>query len=262
MAEKVIRDLIEVINTHHINAIGSLLSDEHVYIDAAMNSSFNRADTIANWQKLFADFPDYSIEVEQLFNDGANTWVIFGSAEGTYKNIVQDDARWVTPASWKVVVTKNKVTLWQVYADTKLQEEIIAKYSANNLDAVQGFGGVFFKSENPTELCAWYDKQLGTQFAANTYSLFWWKDNGLKPASTTFGVFANDSKYFAPSEKPFMLNFRVNDLEATLKRLKKEGVKVFEAENYDYGKFGWILDLEGNKVELWQPEDETGQFGE
>lgn len=129
MAEKVIRGLIEAINTKDVNAISNLLSDEHVYIDAAMDGSFNREDTVAAWQVLFELFPDYSIEVEQLFNDGANTWVIFGSAEGTYKSIVEDDARWVTPASWKVVVTKDKVTLWQVYADTKLQEDIIEKYS-------------------------------------------------------------------------------------------------------------------------------------
>lgn len=129
MAEKVIRDLIEAINTHNIDAIGNLLSSEHVYIDAAMNTTFNREDTMIAWQTVFAQFPDYSIEVEQMFGDGGNTWVLFGSAEGTYKGIEDEDARWVTPASWKVVANANKVTLWQVYTDTKLQEDIKAQFS-------------------------------------------------------------------------------------------------------------------------------------
>lgn len=129
MAEKVIRDLIEAINTHNIAAIGNLLNSEHVYIDAAMNHTLNKEDTLAAWQAVFAQFPDYSIEVEQMFSDGGNTWVLFGSAEGTYKGIEDEEARWVTPASWKVVANANKVTLWQVYTDTKLQEDIMAQFS-------------------------------------------------------------------------------------------------------------------------------------
>lgn len=129
MAEKVIRDLIAAINTHNIDAIGKLLNDEHVYIDAAMNSTLNKEDTLAAWQAVFAQFPDYSIEVEQMFTDGGNTWALYGSAEGTYKGLEDEEARWVTPASWKVVANANKVTLWQVYADTKLQEDIIAQFS-------------------------------------------------------------------------------------------------------------------------------------
>lgn len=74
-------------------------------------------------------------------------------------------------------------------------------------------------------------------------------------------MFPEDTDYYAPSQKPFMFNFRVADLHALLKVLKDEGVEVIDkTEEYDYGKFGWILDPEGNKIELWEPVD--GEFGE
>lgn len=122
---------------------------------------------------------------------------------------------------------------------------------------VTGIGGFFFKSKNPKELVAWYGKYLGLK--TDDYgSTFWWKDNKGLDCSTQWSPFANDTTYFAPSEKQFMQNFRVHNLEKLLIQLKQEGVTVVgEMESYDYGKFGWIVDIEGNKIELWEPIDQV-----
>jgi predicted enzyme related to lactoylglutathione lyase len=124
---------------------------------------------------------------------------------------------------------------------------------------VTGLGGVFIKANNPKELCEWYDKHLGINFGKSTYTSFEWKevDNVAVTGSTTFSFFKEDSNYFAPSTKPPMLNFRVENLVQLLEELKQAGVQVLDKiEEYDYGKFGWIIDAEGNKVELWEPKDE------
>ncbi|WP_394354170.1 VOC family protein [Flavobacterium muglaense] len=102
---------------------------------------------------------------------------------------------------------------------------------------------------------AWYGKHLGLK--TDDYgSTFWWKNNDGEDCSTQWSPFAADTAYFAPSEKQFMQNFRVENLENLLKKLANEGVTIVgEMETYDYGKFGWILDPEGNKIELWEPID-------
>jgi predicted enzyme related to lactoylglutathione lyase len=118
---------------------------------------------------------------------------------------------------------------------------------------VIGIGGVFFKAENPKELAAWYEKHLGVEFGGNSYAEFKFQEK--EKGSISFSLFGADTKYFAPSEKQFMINFRVDDLDALLKVLREEGVHVFDETDESYGKFGWILDPEGNKVELWQPAE-------
>lgn len=122
---------------------------------------------------------------------------------------------------------------------------------------VTGIGGVFIKAQNRKDLCAWYDKHLGTSFNGNTYTSFNWKETGEEgtTGSTVFNFFAEDSKYFDPSTKTVMLNLRVTNLIELLAKLKADGVQVVDkVEEYDYGKFGWIIDAEGNKIELWEPK--------
>jgi predicted enzyme related to lactoylglutathione lyase len=117
-----------------------------------------------------------------------------------------------------------------------------------------GIGGLFFKAEKPKELAAWYEKHLGIEFGGETYAIFQFlpKEKGY----TVLSTFEADSKYFEPSTSPFMLNLRVENLLELLAVLRDEGVHVFdETEDGEYGKFGWILDPEGNKVELWEPPD-------
>lgn len=124
---------------------------------------------------------------------------------------------------------------------------------------VTGIGGIFFKTKDTEKTKAWYHKHLGIE--SDQYGgQFVWRDldNPNKKCYTVWSPFNTDTKYFDPSEKPFMFNYRVENLEKLLEVLKEEGITVVgEIEKYDYGKFGWIMDLDGNKIELWEPLDET-----
>ena len=120
---------------------------------------------------------------------------------------------------------------------------------------VTGIGGIFFKTKDPDKTKDWYKSHLGLN-TDNYGCTFWWKDENGNKCSTQWSPFKDDTKYFSPSEKDFMFNYRVENLEELLKILKEEGVTIVgEMETYDYGKFGWILDPEGNKIELWEPVD-------
>ncbi|MBI3189189.1 MAG: nuclear transport factor 2 family protein [Ignavibacteriales bacterium] len=259
---EIVKAFIEQINIQNVVGLTSLMTDNHTFIDA-QNHKFVGVETMkAGWLGYFTLFPDYRIEVEQMFEDG-NTVTVFGYASGTYKGMSDTpDAHWRLPASWKAIVENGKIKLWQVYADTKIPFEIMQKYShaIEDENTIDGLGGVFFKSENPKALCKWYDEHLGTCFGENTWNTFKWREreNASKIGRTEFSVFKETTTYFQPSEKQFMFNFRVKNLEAMLAKLKAEGVHVEEkVETYDYGKFGWIVDLEGNKIELWEPVDEV-----
>lgn len=121
---------------------------------------------------------------------------------------------------------------------------------------VTGIGGIFFKSRNPKALGAWYKAHLGIDVQEWGGAAFRWNgpDNPAGSGTTAWSPFAEDTNYFAPSSASFMINYRVEDLHALLALLRAEGVHVEDkVEESDYGKFGWIVDPEGNKVELWQP---------
>ncbi|WP_299188644.1 VOC family protein [uncultured Aquimarina sp.] len=122
---------------------------------------------------------------------------------------------------------------------------------------VTGLGGFFFKTKDPKTTKEWYGKHLG--LPVDDYGCtFWWKDKEGNDCSTQWSPFKEDTNYFAPSKKEFMMNFRVENLVELLEVLKKEGVTVVgEIEEYEYGKFGWIVDPEGNKIELWEPIDKA-----
>ena len=122
---------------------------------------------------------------------------------------------------------------------------------------VTGIGGVFFKCKDPKAMNEWYKTHLGidvSDYGAN----FEWRelDDPTKKGSTAWNTFSETTKYFEPSTKDFMINYRVADLEALVAELKKEGVTIVDKiESYDYGKFVHIIDVEGNKVQLWEPKD-------
>ena len=122
---------------------------------------------------------------------------------------------------------------------------------------VTGLGGFFFKSENPDAAKNWYKEHLGLD--TDQYGCtFWWKDKEGNDCSTQWSPMDEKTEYFQPSQKQFMINFRVENLEDLLAALKEEGVTIVgEPEEYNYGKFGWILDPEGNKIELWEPKDDA-----
>jgi len=120
---------------------------------------------------------------------------------------------------------------------------------------VIGMGGIFFKAKDPKALYEWYRKHLGIESAADGSGAMWRDaEHPEVPGCNVWAIFPHDTKYFAPSQAPFMINFRVDDLDALLKALREEGVPVDDkVEEYDYGKFSWIVDPEGNRVELWEP---------
>jgi predicted enzyme related to lactoylglutathione lyase len=125
---------------------------------------------------------------------------------------------------------------------------------------VTGLGGVFFKTTDPKKIKVWYGKHLGLPIDDYGASFRWIDPNNQdakEPALTAWSPFAMDTKYFQPSEKSFMFNYRVENLVGLLKVLKEEGVEIVgEMQEYPYGKFGWIMDPDGNKIELWEPKDE------
>ncbi len=121
---------------------------------------------------------------------------------------------------------------------------------------VTGIGGIFFKSKDPKALGAWYKKHLGIEVEEWGGFAFQWKtpSNPEGTGTTTWSPFSAETNYFAPSSASFMVNYRVEDLHALLALLRAEGVEVQDrVEESEYGKFGWVMDPEGNKIELWQP---------
>jgi predicted enzyme related to lactoylglutathione lyase len=121
---------------------------------------------------------------------------------------------------------------------------------------VTGIGGVFIKANDPTALGAWYKTHLGIDVQDWGGAAFAWADSDGTPVGGTTVWSVGDGSNFAPSNASFMVNYRVEDLALLLQALRDEGCQVLEeTDDSEYGKFGWVIDLEGNKVELWQPPE-------
>ena len=121
---------------------------------------------------------------------------------------------------------------------------------------VTGVGGVFFKSTGDrAALAAWYQKHLGMPLADFGGAVLRWPDDKAEDGGlTVWHVAGKDSKWFSPSDSSFMINYRVDDLAGMLAQLRAAGVEVVKGpEAAENGKFAWIMDPEGNKVELWEP---------
>ena len=129
--------------------------------------------------------------------------------------------------------------------------------SIDKMKKVTGIGGVFFKCKDPKKMKEWYKTHLGLNTNAYGATLEWREaDDSTKIGQTQWSPFAETTKYFEPSTKDFMINYRVENLEFLVEELKKEGVTIVDKiENSEYGKFIHIIDMEGNKVELWEPKE-------
>jgi predicted enzyme related to lactoylglutathione lyase len=140
--------------------------------------------------------------------------------------------------------TENKITLEQ------------AVHSVN-LKKVTGVAGIFFKCKDPKKIKEWYKTHLG--FDTNQYGTnFEWLEgtDPIRKGSLQWSPFSETTRYFAPSTKDFMINYRVENLVSLAEQLKKEGVTFVDSiETYEYGKFVHIMDIEGNKIELYEPND-------
>ena len=124
---------------------------------------------------------------------------------------------------------------------------------------VTGLGGVFFKCEDPDKVKEWYQKHLGLNTDTYGTTFMWRRPEAPDKAGTTqWSPFPASTDYFKPSDKPFMFNYRVENLTALLDVLRSEGVQIVgEMQQYNYGKFAYIMDCDGNKIELWEPADDA-----
>jgi predicted enzyme related to lactoylglutathione lyase len=123
-------------------------------------------------------------------------------------------------------------------------------------ERVTGIGGIFFKSAHPQKLQAWYEKHLGFEFQPWGGVNFEWRErnNPKKVGRTVWSLFPKNTAYFKPSRAPFMINYRVENLERLLRQLRAKGVTVEKPiEESEFGRFAWIMDPEGNRLELWEP---------
>ncbi|MEP7255807.1 MAG: VOC family protein [Ferruginibacter sp.] len=126
-----------------------------------------------------------------------------------------------------------------------------------SIKKVTGIGGIFFKCKDPKKMRAWYEANLGLN--TNAYgAVFEWRQgaDSSKKGFTQWSPFAEKTKYFEPSTREFMINYRVDNIEGLVDQLKKDGVLITDKiETVEYGKFVHIMDIEGNKIELWEPND-------
>lgn len=124
-------------------------------------------------------------------------------------------------------------------------------------EKITGVGGVFIKARNPKEMAKWYRDHLGID-ATRGYADFSWRDKEHPEhvGRTTWALFPTNTPYFRPSTAPFMINYRVANLERMVEQLRRSGVTVDKVQDFNYGRFAWITDPEGNRIELWEPKGE------
>ena len=122
-------------------------------------------------------------------------------------------------------------------------------------EKVSGIGGIFFRVRDPERMAAWYQKHLGIR-TEDGHADFLWREHERpgEVGRTVWSLFPADTDYFGPSRPAFMINYRVARLDRLLEQLRRSGVTVEKVEEYDYGRFAWITDPEGNRIELWEPK--------
>jgi hypothetical protein len=130
-----------------------------------------------------------------------------------------------------------------------------AKAKESQMEQVTGIGGVFFKVKDPKGMAAWYRTNLGIQ-SKGGYTDFTWrdKDHPEEMGRTVWRIFPTNTTYFGQSSSSLMIDYRLANLDRMLEQLRTTGVKIEKVEDSDYGRFGWIMDPEGNRIELWEPK--------
>ena len=125
----------------------------------------------------------------------------------------------------------------------------------NNLEKVTGIGGIFFRVRDPAGMSAWYREHLGV-CGTEGHADFVWREHERpdQVGRTIWSLFPADTDYFGPYRPAFMINYRVTNLDRLLEQLRAKGIAVEKVEDYDYGRFAWITDPEGNRIELWEPK--------
>lgn len=122
------------------------------------------------------------------------------------------------------------------------------------MDRVQGIGGIFFKAQNPEALRQWYSGHLGVKLEEWGGAVMFTNAGEKNPGYQIWSIFDSDTTYFEPGKANFMVNYRVDNLKELIQVLKEEGCQVEDRiEETEQGRFGWVVDPEGNRIELWQP---------
>jgi len=182
-------------------------------------------------------------------------------ANGTRIDISPAAAAFSPPGTEHDVINTGSGLLRYIYVVTPAATNVSkAARQGGPMQRVTGLGGVFFKAKDPKAMYAWYETHLGIKGEADGSGvMFHWRDanDPGKTGLTVWSIFPESTKYFDPSKAPFMLNYRVENLDALLAALREEGVAIDpKGEQYEYGKFAWITDPEGNRIELWEPPKE------
>ncbi len=197
-------------------------------------------------------------QFEEVRKSDYKTWVVveFNAISDKQTQITLTHLGWPDDERWMPVFDYFSKA-WDV-ALNNLSKNVQNEATSNPLyKKVTGIGGVFFKCKDPEKMKEWYKTHLGLntdQYGAS----FEWRQSAdfTKKGITQWSPFPETTKYFEPSTRDFMINYRVENLERLVEQLKKEGVTIVDKiESYDYGKFVHILDVEGNNVELWEPND-------
>lgn len=156
-----------------------------------------------------------------------------------------------------VVIISSCITTGQKSKAMKQENHETSHSPKDNTPKVTGIGGIFFFSDNPEKTRQWYARNLGLE--VNEWGSSFEFRNANRPDELNYlqwSPFKNGSEYFAPSKKDFMINYRVQNIEGLVKKLKESGVTVVDSiETFEYGKFVHIMDDDGNKIELWEPVD-------
>ena len=176
-------------------------------------------------------------------------------SNGTRVDISPDSAAYSPPGAEHDVVNTGEGVLRYIYVVSPTLASL--KSQGGSMPGVTGLGGVFFKAKDPKTMYAWYEQHLGLKREADGSGvMFHWRnaDDPEQTGLTVWSIFPENTKYFGAGSQSVMLNYRVDDLKALLEKLKADGVAVDpKVEEADYGKFGWITDPEGNRIELWEP---------
>jgi predicted enzyme related to lactoylglutathione lyase len=123
------------------------------------------------------------------------------------------------------------------------------------VEQVTGIGGIFLRVRDPEGMAAWYEANLGIRIKDGHADFVWRADDSPDAVGrTVWSLFPADTDYFGPARPAFMVNYRVSDLDRMLAQLRRNGVVVEKAEDHGYGRFAWITDPEGNRIELWEPK--------
>jgi predicted enzyme related to lactoylglutathione lyase len=203
--------------------------------------------------------PDYALQQTRR----SHSWPCVGPAVFTLNNghatPMKVMRRKIEAGSFLLGAFVGAVAVLCVAATTKTNAgasgDTTAKAKEGPLEQVTGIGGVFFKVKDPKAMNAWYQTNLGIQ-SKGGYANFTWreKDHPEQIGHTAWRIFATNTTYFGQSPSSLMINYRVANLDRMLEQLRSSGVKIEKIEDHDFGRWAWIMDPEGNRIELWEPK--------